>query len=226
MDQGEMFLKSEGDHYFARNKSAIEHFDPETDFPLRLIDSYQLRPSSVLEVGSSSGFRLAELHRRHGCRVVGVDPSLSAIEHGRTCYPAIEFHQGVASAIPVQEEFELVIVNYVLHWVDRARLLASVAEIDRVVRDGGFLLLGDFYPDHLSKVRYHHLPDKGVFTYKQDYASLFVASGLYHLVGSLSIRYPDRLTPCSEENSRAGFWLLQKSLTGRYVEKHLAGLRA
>ena len=42
-------------------------------------------------------------------------------------------------------------------------MLRSVAEIDRVLPDGGFLLIGDFYPSLPQRVRYHHLPDQDVF---------------------------------------------------------------
>lgn len=44
---------------------------------------------------------------------------------------------------------------------------------------GGYLVLSDFLPDFNQRRWYHHLPDKKVYTYKQDYPAIFLASGLY-----------------------------------------------
>lgn len=34
-------------------------------------------------------------------------------------------------------------------------------------------------PDFNQKRKYHHLPQEKIYTYKQDYAKIFVASGMY-----------------------------------------------
>ena len=41
------------------------------------------------------------------------------------------------------------------------------------------LIIGDFFPDYNHKRRYHHLPSQEIYTYKQDYANVFTASGIY-----------------------------------------------
>ena len=76
--QEELFESSEGDQWFERNREALDRFDPEADFPLRLIELYHLRPRNVLEVGAANGVRLAAIHQRFAARVVGVEPSVQA----------------------------------------------------------------------------------------------------------------------------------------------------
>ena len=220
--QDDLFGASEGDHYFQRNQAAYNAFNPSQDPPLRLLDLYQVNPKSVLEVGCSSGFRLAAIAERHGARVVGCEPSAEAITAGRLRYPRVEFVQGRASALPFDGPFDLIIVNYVFHWVDRSTLLRSVAEVDRVLEDGGFLVLGDFAPMNRHRRPYHHLPGESVFTYKQDYAAVFLASGLYYPVGMLTGTHSDgALRLRVPEDDRGGHWLLRKTLDENYVERSL-----
>ena len=219
LSQDEVFAAFEGDNWFERNKAGLERFDLEADFPLKLMELYRLRPRSVLEVGAANGYRLAAISERYGARVVAVEPSVEAIVDGKSRFPYVEFVRGGASAIPLQELFDLIIVNFVFHWIDRTNLLRSVAEIDRLLMDGGFLIIGDFFPSNLMKVRYHHLPDQKAYTYKQDYAATFMASGLYHPVCLITGSHSSKaLMGEVTEDERIGVWLLQKKLKDHYIE--------
>lgn len=224
MSQDEVFRHGEGDRWFARNRAALDGFDTGADLPLRLLDLYNLRPASVIEVGAANGFRLAVIARRSGARCVAVEPSIAAIDAGRARFPALTFVRGSADAVPVAESFELVIVNFVCHWIDRTSLLKSVAEIDRLVGDGGFVIVGDFQPATLMRTRYHHLSEDQVYTYKQDYAGLFQASGLYHAVAMLSADHGTKaLDARVGETERIGATLLRKQLRGHYLESAVNG---
>lgn len=193
---------------------------------------YGLRPRRVLEVGAANGVRLAAIAEACGADVVALEPSKAAIADGRARFPGVEFVRGSAHAIPLDEPFDLVIVNFVFHWIDRRSLLRSVAEVDRLLAEGGFLILGDFLPSNLVKVPYHHLPGGDVHTYKQSYAATFVGSGLYHAVCLLTDAHAPRqdraassLTADAPEHERIGAWLLRKALDEHYVEVELpAGL--
>jgi SAM-dependent methyltransferase len=218
MLQDNVFMESEGDRWFERNRTALYGFDAAADWPLRLVELYTLRPESVLEIGAANGFRLAALHSRSGTRVVAVEPSAQAILEGKASFPMVTFVRGTAHAVPLQERFELVIVNFVFHWIDRAHLLRSVAEVDRLVAEGGYLIIGDFHPANRLRVPYHHRVTELVYTYKQNYAEIFLASGLYHSVGLLSGGHAaKRLTGQVAENERIGAWLLRKELRDHYL---------
>lgn len=219
-DQDALFLAFEGNNWFRRNKAALDAFSPDTDLAIKLLDFYALRPRRVLEVGAANGFRVAAIAQRYGAVGVAVDASAEAIDDGRARFPGIRFVRGGASAIPLDEVFDTVIVNFLLHWVDRTTLMRVAAELDRLVADGGFLLVGDFHPCNLLRRPYHHLPGDVVYTYKQDYAEMFVASGLYHRIGVLTTAHGAKtLRPNAEEDDRVGMALLCKQLVSHYVDR-------
>lgn len=207
------FADDEGDRYFERNRSAL--FDADGDPLCRLLRLADVRPASILEIGASRGDRLAALAARYGCRVVGVEPSDNAVLEGRTAHQ-IEMHVGTMDAVPLDESFDVVLVNFVFHWVGRSDLLRSLAEVDRLVADGGHLGIGDFLPSGFNRTPYHHR--EGLWTFKQDYTAVFVGSGLYCPVASLAGPYGGRMpSGDSGPDERAGFTLLHKSLDGHYL---------
>jgi SAM-dependent methyltransferase len=206
--QDEIFTASEADQWFERNKHVLDKLSDQ-DVPLRLVELYKLRPASVLEIGAANGYRVAEIARRNGARGVAIEPSGKAIEDGRARFPHVAFHQGQARQLPIDGAFDLVIVHFVLHWIDRKNLLGCIAEIDRVVADGGYLVIGDFHPWHPSRNNYHHLPEAEVMTYKQDYSQIFVATELYQPVGMLT-SYGFELDAAVDDDRRAGVTLLRK----------------
>jgi SAM-dependent methyltransferase len=223
MNQDNVFFQGEGNRWFDRNRAFLADKE-RPDWPLRVLSMLEGAGElgSFLELGCSNGWRLARLREAYGRdrRYAGVDPSEDALAQGRAEYPDLELHRGLLSRIPLEGGFDLVIVNFVFHWVDRSSLAASIAEADRMVADGGYLLIGDFLPDSPQKRAYHHLPGMPVHTYKQDYPAIFTALGTYgemvritygHGGGSGSLR------PVGSDD-RAGCSLLRKSLTGRYPE--------
>lgn len=218
--QEQVVFEHEGDSWFERNKTVLNRDHLRHDQPLLLLDLYKLQPQKVLEVGCSNGYRLAEIAERYPCRVVGVEPSAAAIADGRERFPNVEFVQGVANAIPLHETFDLIIVNFVFYIVDRARILQTVGEIDRLLADGGLLIMGDFFPATPQKVDYHHLPQGEFFTFKQDYGAVFLASGIYHPISLLTGSHGNlTLSVEPQEQERIGTWLLRKSLNSLYTHR-------
>jgi ubiquinone/menaquinone biosynthesis C-methylase UbiE len=218
-NQDEIFSASEGNRWFERNKSNLEKFDSETDWPMKLIELYHLRPQKVLEVGASNGVRLAAIAERYQSLTVAVEPSADAVQDGQTRFPHVVFKQGVAHDIPVPGEFDLVIVNFVLHWIDRRNLLRSIAEIDRLLVEGGFLIIGDFFPANATRVSYHHLPGQEIYTYKQNYATVFLASGLYKMIGLLTGEHASHTLRANvSDHDCVCVWLLRKTTQELYVE--------
>lgn len=218
-DQTAIFAQSEGDRWFRRCMGPDYRLDTELDLPCRMIAEVGLQPSSILEIGAGSGARLAHLVERYRADAVAVEPSNEAISSGQMLYDNIKYIQATADAIPLDGPFDLVIIHFVLHWVDRCRLLRSTAEIDRLVADGGHLLIGDFWPERPCKVHYHHLPDQQVYTYKQNYSELFTGTGLYRIVRE---RTADHATMQWAEQvdsmDRVGLWLLKKDVSSAYPE--------
>ncbi len=221
MNQHELFLQGEADAWFARNRAVLTpERVVEKDPVFELIERIGLAAADeVLEIGAANGYRLAALHRRFGCAVTAVEPSQQAIEDGRLRFPEIQYIQGLAHHLPELEDgsFDLVLVNFVLHWVDRAMLLRTAAEIDRVLKDGGHLIVGDFFPDEPQRVKYHHRPDADVWTYKQDYSRLWLTANTYEEIDSLVFDYDTRaIHAAAEPSNRGKVSLLRKRLKEQY----------
>ena len=224
MLQDKVFSDFEGDRWFERNRMALNAFDASADLPVKLIELYGLNPERVLEIGAANGFRLAAIRQRTGAELVAVEPSAQAVLNGKASYPFITFIRGTASALPLRETFDLVIVNSVFHWIDRQSLLRAVAEVDRLVGEGGYLLIGDFYPVNQLQVPYHQFESQQVYMYKQNYAATFLASGLYHPVSLVTARdSSNELKGRVGEYERIGVWLLRKELCGHYIESGVDG---
>jgi ubiquinone/menaquinone biosynthesis C-methylase UbiE len=219
--QEELFLQSEGDAWFRRNVASLTGEGHARSDLLSARAITLVSPSSaVVDVGASNGWRAAALQEATGATVIAVEPSAAAIEDGKGRYPRVRFVQGVAGELPLPtNSADLVLVSFVLHWLDRSRLLAAVAEIDRILRDGGHLLLSDFLPEVPTRVAYHHRPEAGAWTYKQDYAQLFLAGGLYSEVERVVIdhRSGQPAEPGLDPKERGFISLLRKDLQAPYA---------
>ena len=84
--------------------------------------------------------------------------------------------------------------------------------------DGGFLIVGDFYPSTPIKVPYHHLGEQKIYTYKQDYAATFLASRMYYSICLMTGDHSTKtLGSRVAEHERTGVWLLRKMLYELFV---------
>ena len=180
-DQTDTFRFDEGDNWFRRNESALDpsRRDHVIDMVLRANERVNIR--SVCELGCSNGWRLAALADAIPSLewLSGSDLSGAAIEHGKARWPGLDLRIGSLDQTGFDEQFDLVIVSFVLHWVARERLVASIDAIDALVREGGALIVADFLPNSPCARHYHHRTDVEIYTYKQDYIALFTSLGTY-----------------------------------------------
>jgi len=123
----------------------------QTDDVLRrralVLGAAAARPGdAVLDVGCGPGFYVADLAGTVGSsgRVVGVDSSaqMLAIAARRTSEPHVEFHEGVATSLPIADGiFDRALCVQVLEYVNDAT--AALAELRRTLRPGGRLVVWD-----------------------------------------------------------------------------------
>lgn len=191
MSQSDIFLTGEADNWYQRNKAALDGTAERTASPIFFeIDSlcHTLQPfeskiSRALEIGCSNGVKLEQICQKLNCTGEGVDPSAQAVRDGnqRLTGKNINLQVGTADRLPYDSAcFDLVYFGFCLYLIDRQKLLPALAEADRVLRNGGFLVITDFDPRVRHTRPYHHRP--GVFSFKQDYTQVLTASGLYSLV--------------------------------------------
>lgn len=229
MTQSTVFRDGEGDAWFERNRAALcAPRGPDwVEFLIERLAGRE-RIASMCDLGCANGWRLTRIAPllSSAVRLAGVDASAAAIADGRTRYPGLELVDGLIDDPPFPEAttFDLVTINFVLHWIDRVDLGRAVAAIDRLVARNGFLVISDFLPDRPVKRAYHHLPGQGVWTYKQDYSQTFVALGLYRELARVT--FPHGTLPAAAERlllepvgsaERCGAMLLQKTDEGYMV---------
>lgn len=181
MKQSEAFEKGEGDRWLERNREKMVR--PDDDLLLQVIEEAGIKPTRVLEVGCSNGWRLNEIQKRYGAMCVGIEPSWAAVTEARAKYPGVWVGQGHAHDLEYWDnpEFDLVLYGFCLYVVDRSDLLQVAAEGSRVLREGGFIGILDFKTDVSPHSRvYHHAPE--LRTYKMNYRNLWTASQTFHHV--------------------------------------------
>jgi ArsR family transcriptional regulator len=112
--------------------------------------SLLLRDDLVLaDIGCGTGFVARELARR-ARKVILVDPSVALLERARAALepdaPAqLEFRVGEVERLPLADaEVDGAFANLVLHHV--SDLAATLAELARVIRPGGTLVVSDLLP--------------------------------------------------------------------------------
>jgi SAM-dependent methyltransferase len=98
----------------------------------------------VLDAGCGTGRMTVHLRERHpNLALTGLDLSAAMLREARTAAPGVDFVQGELAAMPFAEEsYDGVLVWYSTIHTPDAGLPAVFAELRRVVRPGGAVLLG------------------------------------------------------------------------------------
>lgn len=171
----DIFIKEEGDNFYKRNyKSLNTSIDIITN-NISIKNNF-----NILEIGCSNGYRLSYLKKNNpDSNFFGIDPSISAIENGSNDKD-INLSVGTCDHLNFQNNFfDIILIPFVFMYVDRDLLLKSVSEIDRVLKNGGKLIITDFYPNKPRKNSYKHID--GMFIYKQKYFEIFTSTNNYFL---------------------------------------------
>ena len=82
-NQKNSFLSYEANAWFERNFEVISNYNPDDDRVVDLFKKYNFDKQSILEIGSSAGYRLNALKNLiPNTNVYGIEPSQKAIEYG------------------------------------------------------------------------------------------------------------------------------------------------
>lgn len=168
MKQKEVFRETEGDAWFTRNLNSLGKYDPVTP----LIEELMIKPKYVLEVGCANGWRLDKLRTKFDCGVVGIEPSMKAGIDGARLH--VPIHQMSANNLPVTPGgYDLIIYGFCLYLTDPDDWLNIAAEGDRVLADGGHIIIHDFAAETAAPFarRYEHQPS--LLAYHFDFARLW-----------------------------------------------------
>jgi ubiquinone/menaquinone biosynthesis C-methylase UbiE len=109
-----------------------------------LVDA--LPPGRALDAACGTGRHTKYLVAR-GHDVVGVDASDAMLEHARAAVPGVDFRVGDLAALPLEEaSVDLAVCSLAL--THCPRLEPPLAELARVVRPGGTVIISDMHPFH------------------------------------------------------------------------------
>jgi ubiquinone/menaquinone biosynthesis C-methylase UbiE len=121
-------------------------------FRQQTITLARLRPGEeVLDVGCGTGTLALDAARRVGPsgKVAGIDPSAVQIARAQAKAakfgPSVEFQTGVIEELPFPDaSFDVVLSTLMMHHLPAPLKRQGLAEIARVLKPGGRLVIGDF----------------------------------------------------------------------------------
>tara|TARA_B110000971_G_C19996656_1_gene494670 strand:- start:215 stop:886 length:672 start_codon:yes stop_codon:yes gene_type:complete len=215
------FLEFEANSYFDRNYDYLTNFNNKNDIIVKLIDDYSLKFKTICELGCSAGGRLDFIEKKYNPKkIIGVDPSQNAINHGKTINKNIIFHQGTSDDLYFidDQSVDLLILGFFLYVVDRELLLKSFSEIDRILKKNGNLIIVDFYSSTPLKSKYSHLIKENAYLFKQKYHETLLSTNEYELIDFRSLDSKSMsLNATKKSNDLASISLLRKSFDRHIV---------
>lgn len=213
MMQNSIFLSSEGDAWYKRNQDHLQRIniadEPDVGYLLDSLLPFKNQIENILEIGCSSGLKLKKLCDVLDAKGVGIEPSEKAVLDGNSMkHDGVTLVQGTGDSLPFADaSFDVVNFAFCLYLFDRNSLTKSMAEADRVLKPGGYLVITDFDPGTQRKRAYSHFP--GLFSYKQNYGNLYTSTGLYYLIGKKSFSHRSPVFD-TDANERVSTQILYK----------------
>lgn len=212
--QTEIWVREEGDEWLLRN---YEKLAKKPDRVLELVKELLLDPKMIYEVGCAHGWRLSAFQDWFGCEAHGCDVSRKALSEAQRLNPKLvtawreaTHLQGVKAS-----HYDMVIYGFVLYACEPKDLHRIVAESDRILKDGGHLVIYDFAPEHPHSRGYSHSPN--LRTYKMQHERLWLASPSYALVDQRI--YPHEDGEEITEDTRVAVSILKKNITQAFPLK-------
>jgi len=191
------------------------------------------RPLTVLDLGSGTGRFTPALADAFGGPVYGVEPAarMRAIAEESARHPAVTYLAGRAERIPLPDaSCDLVLLYLVLqHVEDRP---AAAAEMARILRPGGRLLLRNPFADRLPDLLwYRYFPrarvvEAEMFPTLGEATATFAAAGLQQVaLDVVPHRFADSLAEYADRLRLRGYSTFEH-LTEEDIEGGLAALDA
>lgn len=210
-------METEGDAWFERNHVRKEN---EISIGCRLFETAmksRLEKAGegfkILEIGCSSGYNLIYLCEKYHIEGYGIDPSKKAIEYGNGKIEGLDIdiflRQGTADDLIFENDaFDIVILAFCMYCMDRKYILKAVSEVDRVLRDGGMVVIWDFETSiPYTRPNIHH---KDLWTFKHDISKFFTCNPQYTLIEKRSFSNKDKVGFTSDIQERCALNILYK----------------
>ena len=185
--QKNIFLESEGDGWFKRNEQSLSQKGDDR-VNLDILIPFLEKENKILEIGCSNGENLNYFQKKlpnYKLDLYGVDPSKESVKSGNQKFKEIKLKIGTSDELEFDNKFfDVIICGFFLYLVDRDLLFKTVSEIDRVLKEGGYLIIVDFDVPLPICNDYQHY--EGIKSYKNDYSKFFTGGNHYTVVGKKS----------------------------------------
>lgn len=142
------------------------------------------RPLAVLDLGSGTGRFTAALAGTFGGPVYGVEPSrrMREVAIRSSAHPAVTYLAGCAEDIPLPAaSCDVVLMFLVFHHV--ADRMAAAAEISRVLRPGGRVLIRSTFSDRMPDLWWHQFFPRAVEIEKQMFPAVDEVTAAFSVTG-------------------------------------------
>ncbi len=190
--QKEYFVQEGGDEWYARSCHSIQKTKPTFNYLFDCINNLPFAINNFLEVGCSSGEKIKQVQSKFKCSCYGIDPSKEAIAGGRKLVnDKIHLQVGTAESLPFEDNFfDVVCFGFCLYLCDRNLLFRIAQEADRVLREGGAIIIVDFDSRIPLRNSFHHTGE-AIWSYKMEYEKMFTWHPQYILSEKRSYSYYD-----------------------------------
>tara|TARA_B110001469_G_C9599085_1_gene297602 strand:- start:414 stop:1067 length:654 start_codon:yes stop_codon:yes gene_type:complete len=210
VSQKNIFLDGEADQWFLRNVESTM----SNDLILDSFQDFSSEGGSLLEIGCSDGKRLEKLKNHYGFNVHGIEPSDKAVSVAIS--KGLNVQKGTAESLPYDNQiFDVVIYGFCLYLCDREDLFRIAYEGDRVLREGGLLVILDFDPGMPCLNDYHHLDS--ILAYKMDYSKMFTWNSAYTIESKKFFGLNKEAGLLSDRNDRKSVTRLIKNSKNAYI---------
>jgi SAM-dependent methyltransferase len=210
--QRDLFLNSEGDAFFERNKNKSLKSTLGNDIhPLcDLISGLPFNKNekiNILEIGCGKGEKLSYLKENLNCNVFGIDPSSKAIKFALE--QGISAQIGTAEKLPFKENsMDLIIFGFCLYLCDKTELFQISNEADRVLKDASWLAIIDFWSENDYEVPYKHL--EGIKSHKCNFSKMFTWHPSY-IIYDHKLRCHENYNYTDLSNNWIGLTIIRKN---------------
>ncbi len=111
----------------------------------KLISHCHLDPERrVLDIGCGRGESLAYIKERYDCSCFGIEADQELCAEAKRNYPALLFYNAQAEQLPFDDSFfDCILLECVISLFDQPFI--TLAEVSRVLKPGGKLLISDVY---------------------------------------------------------------------------------
>jgi len=170
----------EAEAYFNRNKGDSNE--------QTLVNSYlfleryvKSEKSRFLEIGCGDGKNVYTFTSKSNCQYHGIDLSKSAINEAKKTFPKHSFEVAGADEIPYENGyFDIIYLGFFLYLTPIEQLTQIVQEVDRCLKDEGFVAITDFGCLFPHTKDYQHMPSLKLQKY--NFEAMFCGFPQYTLI--------------------------------------------